>query len=246
MGEGVHGRDRWDVTAEVENGRIIPDLDDPAGPDFDVSSAHEESHISGSRTGGEPYRVCRSPRAVATVAGAGLVILAIDVVTKIAAVASLSDRAPIELLPGVLDLRLTRNPGAAFSIAGGATVLFSIVALVVVVIIVRTARTLTSLSWAVVLGLLLGGALGNLSDRIFRAPAPLRGHVVDWIHLHNWPVFNIADSAIVIGGAVAVILAAFGTALDSQPAPRDGQPNPDGPAGPDGRPATDIDDRDGQ
>ncbi len=153
---------------------------------------------------------------MATLLGAGFAIVTVDAITKILVVAHLSDRAPIDLVPGVLDLRLTRNPGAAFSLANGATVLFSLVAVAVVVVIARTARTLKSTPWAVVLGLLLGGALGNLTDRIFRAPAPLRGHVVDWIHLHHWPVFNVADSAIVIGGILAVILGARGIGLDGQ------------------------------
>ncbi|WP_322780156.1 signal peptidase II [Frankia sp. Cas4] len=153
---------------------------------------------------------------MATLLGTGFAVVTVDVITKIIVVAHLSDRAPIDLVPGVLDLRLTRNPGAAFSLAGGATVLFSLVAVAVVAVIARTARTLKSTPWAIVLGLLLGGALGNLTDRIFRAPAPLRGHVVDWIHLHHWPVFNVADSAIVIGGILAVILGARGIGLDGQ------------------------------
>ncbi|WP_308194852.1 MULTISPECIES: signal peptidase II [unclassified Frankia] len=187
------------------------------------TSATGESGTAGSRDGppaavaGDAARAAtRSARAVATLVGAGLVVVTTDAITKIVAVAHMSDRAPIDLIPGVLDLRLTRNPGAAFSLAGGATVLFSLVAVAVVVVIVRTARTLKSTPWAVVLGLLLGGALGNLSDRVFRAPAPLRGHVVDWIHLHHWPVFNIADSAIVIGGILAVILGARGVGVDGQ------------------------------
>jgi len=104
-----------------------------------------------------------------------------------------------------------RNPGAAFSIAGGATVLFTLVAAVVVAVIVRTATRLTSTPWAVALGLLLGGALGNLTDRLLRDPGPLRGHVVDFVDLqwHGrsvWPVFNLADSAIVVGGLLAFYL----------------------------------------
>ncbi len=225
-----------DVTAGVESGEPVPGPDDPGGPDPDAPPAHEESRTDRSRinrSGPRPAR--RSSRAVATLAGAGLSVVTIDVVTKIVAVAQLSGRAPVDLVPGVLDLQLTRNPGAAFSLAGGATVLFSIVALVVVVVIARAARTLKSMPWAVVLGLLLGGALGNLTDRIFRAPAPLRGHVVDWIHLHHWPVFNVADSAIVIGGFLAVILGARGIGLDGQ----------DGQEGPDGQQAAGAGDRDG-
>lgn len=145
---------------------------------------------------------------------AGAFVLALDVTSKLLAVAHLSGRAPVEVVPGVLDLRLTRNPGAAFSLAGGATVLFSVVALAVVGVIVRTVRRLRSAAWALVLGLLLGGALGNLADRLLRAPGPLRGHVVDWIHLHHWPVFNVADSAIVVGGLLAVVLSARGVGLE--------------------------------
>ena len=76
------------------------------------------------------------------------------------------------------------------------TAVFGLVAIAVAVAIVRTARRLRSLTWAITLGLLLGGALGNLGDRIFRSPGFLRGHVVDWIELPHWPVFNLADSAI--------------------------------------------------
>jgi signal peptidase II len=113
-----------------------------------------------------------------------------------------------------LDLQLTRNAGAAFGLAGGATIIFTLVAAAVVVFIVATARRLRSKGWAVALGLLLGGALGNLGDRLFRDPGPLRGHVVDWIHLAHWPIFNIADSAIVVGGVLAVLLSMRGKRLD--------------------------------
>jgi signal peptidase II len=142
------------------------------------------------------------------------VLLTADVVSKLIVVAKLSDRGPLTLIPSVLDLELTRNPGAAFGFAAGATVIFTVVAAAVVVFIVRAARKLGSVGWAWALGLLLGGALGNLSDRVFRAPSPLRGHVVDWIHLHHWPVFNIADSGVVVGGLLAVLLSMRGIRLD--------------------------------
>lgn len=186
-------------------GRPVPDGVEPAVP---------------------PAAATRSRRAVTVLAAAAGLVLAADIVSKVIVVARLSGHAPVTLIPSVLDLELVRNPGAAFSVAGGATVLFSLVALAVVAVIVRTARRLASRAWAVVLGLLLGGALGNLTDRLLRAPGPLRGHVVDWIHLHHWPVFNVADSAIVVGGILAVILSARGVALDGQA--------PDGQA-PDGR-----------
>src|SRR5581483_10915233 len=125
-----------------------------------------------------------------------------------------SGHRPVRLIPHVLTLTLTRNAGAAFSIGTGATVVFSAVAIGVVVVIARAARTMASRGWAVALGLLLGGALGNLTDRVFRAPGPLRGHVVDWIELPHWPVFNLADSAIVVGGVLAVLLVFAGVELD--------------------------------
>ena len=130
---------------------------------------------------------------------------------------SLSPRS-IETLGGLVVLHETRNPGAAFSIAGGATVLFTAISVGIVVVIVRTARRLVSTPWGAALGLLLGGALGNLADRLFRSPGPFRGHVVDFIDLHwngesVWPVFNVADMAIVTGAAVALLLSFRGVEM---------------------------------
>ena len=108
----------------------------------------------------------------------------------------------------MLTLCESRNPGAAFSIGGtSSTIVFTAIAVGVIIFIVRTARRIHSLPWAIALGLLLGGATGNLTDRIFRAPGPLRGWVVDWIQLPHWPVFNLADSAIVCGAVLMVLLA---------------------------------------
>ncbi|HEX3925572.1 MAG TPA: signal peptidase II [Streptosporangiaceae bacterium] len=170
-----------------------------------------------------------------------VLVLAADIITKAVVVATLSDRAPIRLLGGLLTLTESRNPGAAFSIGPSDTILFTAIAVGVIVFIVRTARRIYSLAWAIALGLLLGGATGNLADRIFRAPGPFRGWVVDWIQVPHWPVFNLADSAIVCGGALMVLLAARGHRLDAgpQPAPappasqRNGsQPDASRPAGP--------------
>jgi signal peptidase II len=143
-------------------------------------------------------------------ASVALVVIALDLVTKHLVVAELEGRAPISLLGGALLLNVSRNPGAAFSFAEGATVLFTAVAVGVIVVIVRTARRLGSTAWAVSLGLLLGGAAGNLVDRLFRAPGVGRGAVVDFIDFRVWPVFNLADSAIVVGGALAVLLSMRG------------------------------------
>lgn len=150
-------------------------------------------------------------RALLLIAG---VVWLFDQITKIVAVDRLTGRDPIELAGGLLTLRLVRNPGAAFGLAGGATVVFSLVAVVVVVAILRTARRLRSGGWALALGLVLGGAVGNLTDRLLRDPAPLRGHVVDFLELPNWPVFNLADSAICVGAGVVVLMTARGRHLD--------------------------------
>jgi signal peptidase II len=143
-----------------------------------------------------------------------LVVLALDVLTKHLVVAHLEHRDPIRLLGGALLLNVSRNSGAAFSFAQGATVAFTAVAVAVIVVIVRTARRLGSTAWAITLGLLLGGATGNLADRLFRAPGPGRGAVVDFIDFRVWPVFNLADSAIVVGGLLAVVLSMRGVELD--------------------------------
>ncbi|MEP6464602.1 MAG: signal peptidase II [Frankiaceae bacterium] len=176
----------------------------------------EASRADSNPIGGQPPRRRAGVRVLLAVAVA---VLGLDLVTKIVVVEKLSDRAPVRLLGGLLRLTVTRNSGAAFGLGQGATVLFTMVALAVVVVIVRTAARLRSLRWAATLGLLLGGALGNLLDRILRSPAPFRGHVVDWIELPHWPVFNIADSAIVTGGLVAVLLSVLGLGLDGR---RDG------------------------
>ena len=147
-------------------------------------------------------------------------VLALDIASKVTVVATLSGKQPIRLLGGFLKLRVDRNPGAAFSFAPSLTILFSLIAITVIVVILRSSRRIRSLPWAVTLGLLLGGATGNLIDRIFRSPGAFRGWVVDWIQVPHWPVFNLADSAIVCGGILAVLLSARGIRLDGQREPR--------------------------
>lgn len=157
----------------------------------------------------EPNRVRGRSRLPLVVSVAALV-LAVDIVTKCLVVANLG-RDPKRLLGGAVYLVQARNSGAAFSLGTGATVVLTAVAIAVTVTIVRMATKLTSLWWAIALGGILGGALGNLVDRFFRAPGPGRGHVVDFVSLfasdgHVWPIFNVADSGIVGGAIVAVVL----------------------------------------
>jgi signal peptidase II len=161
-------------------------------------------------------------------------VLALDITSKAIVVATLSDRAPVRLLGGLLTLRESRNSGAAFSIGTSMTVVFTLIAVGVIVFIVRTSRRIYSLPWAVALGLLLGGAMGNLTDRIFRSPGPFRGWVVDWIELPHWPVFNLADSAIVCGGVLMVVIAARGYRIDGKAHAAGSPPAPD-PARPEDR-----------
>jgi signal peptidase II len=148
-------------------------------------------------------------------AGVAVFVLAADIITKALVVAHLREGEPVHVLGDVLMFNLLRNPGAAFSVGTGDTIAFTAIAVAVVVYIARTARKLYSIGWAITLGLLLGGALGNLTDRIFRSPGLFRGNVVDWIEVTRyWPVFNLADSAIVCGGILTVILAMRGYHLD--------------------------------
>jgi signal peptidase II len=153
-------------------------------------------------------------RRVVVLAAVAVFVLAADAITKAVVVAQLPGHPPIRLLGGLLTLRLLRNSGAAFSIGTSMTLVFTAIAVGVIVFILRTARRLRSTPWAITLGLLLGGAAGNLADRLFRAPGVLHGSVVDWIELPHWPVFNLADSAIVCGGVLAVLLATLGLRLD--------------------------------
>jgi signal peptidase II len=128
----------------------------------------------------------------------------VDLTSKIVAQRELADRGPVEVLGSVLRLNLTRNAGAAFSTGKSLTpviALFAVVALVVVLVLaIRVGTT----GWAWAMGLLLAGIAGNLTDRIFRDPGPLRGHVIDFLELPNWPIFNVAD--ICINAAAALII----------------------------------------
>jgi signal peptidase II len=139
---------------------------------------------------------------------------ALDLVTKTIVVAKLEHRAPVDLVGHYLRFEAVRNPGAAFGIGAAYTVVFGFIAVIVIAVIARIARKLYSLPWAVALGLLLGGALGNLTDRLFRAPGVLRGHVVDFIAPTHFAVFNLADSAIVCGGILIVLLSFCGSSPD--------------------------------
>jgi signal peptidase II len=154
---------------------------------------------------GQPPKVVQ--RRLGTFAAVAVVTYVADVGSKVVAVSTLSPGQRVPVIDGLLQLRLVRNPGAAFGLGVDVTIVFTVISVVVAAVILRMARRLGSRGWALALGLLLGGALGNLTDRLTRAPGFLHGHVVDFLELPHWPVFNIADSAIVTAGALMVLLA---------------------------------------
>lgn len=161
----------------------------------------------------------RRRRVVTWLGAVAVTVLAVDVVTKVLAVSALEGREPLRLLGGAVYLVLTRNTGAAFSLGQGYTIVLTGIAIVVIALIVRFSRRLGSVPWAVALGLILGGACGNLVDRLFRAPGPLRGAVIDFVSVFDdsggvWPVFNVADSALVVGVVIAVLLELTGRRWD--------------------------------
>jgi len=155
---------------------------------------------------------------LAVLAGTAVGIVLIDQVTKAWGVAYLQPRiesgeGPIYLIDPLLRLTYVENTGAAWGMGAGYTWIFTIVAVVVGVVIVRFARTITSRAWALALGGLLGGLLGNLIDRLTRPPGPGLGSVVDFIGLPNFPVFNVADIAITCSAVAMIILAWRGIPL---------------------------------
>src|SRR5579859_3489269 len=203
--------DRKSAPAGVSAGDPVRDVQATRGKALSVQQADPQQ--------AEP-REPSGPRRVGLLFAIAVAVFAADVISKVIVVATLKPDQPVWLLGGVLDLNLTRNSGAAFSFGTGMTVVFTAIAIGVIVFILRTSRRLCSVPWAVTLGLLLGGAAGNLTDRLLRSPGVFRGEVVDWIQLPHWPVFNVADSCIVSGGVLAVLLAARGIRLDGSRDPR--------------------------
>jgi signal peptidase II len=140
---------------------------------------------------------------------------AFDQLTKYLVVANMAEGDRIPVLGELLQFHFVRNSGAAFSLGEGMTWIFSIVAVVVAVFIVIFARRIQSTGWAVLFGLLLGGNLGNLTDRLFREPSFAQGHVIDFLQLWGFPaIFNIADVAIVSSMGLFIILTLRGVGLD--------------------------------
>ncbi|WP_299531108.1 signal peptidase II [uncultured Streptomyces sp.] len=197
--------------AEAERIIETPGIPDAGGGES------QGDHGSGAPSGGAAEPEAAAPEGEAAPGGKGrrrivalfvvaVVAYLLDLVSKMIVVAKLEHREPIEIFGQWLKLDALRNPGAAFGMGEAFTVVFTVIAAGVIVVIARIARKLYSLPWALALGLLLGGALGNLTDRVFRAPGVFEGAVVDFIAPAHFAVFNLADSAIVCGGILIVIL----------------------------------------
>jgi signal peptidase II len=147
-----------------------------------------------------------------------VVVLAADVISKARVLARLPGHQPVRLLHGLITLNLTFNPGAAFGLGTSYTAVIALIVCGVIAYIIRTARRLRSLSWTIALGLLLGGAIGNLGDRLFRPPGLLRGEVVDWINLPHFPwTFNLADASITCAAVLIAVLALRGVRIGGPP-----------------------------
>ena len=162
-----------------------------------------------------------------------IAVLSADAVSKAQVLAQLPGQPPVRLLGGLVTLDLTFNAGAAFGVGTSYTAIIAVIVLGVIAYIIRTARRLRSLAWTIALGLLLGGALGNLGDRLFRAPGPLRGQVVDWINLQGFPwTFNLADASITCAAVLIAVLALRGTRIDGTAPTHSADRPPDPPPGP--------------
>ncbi|RNM15969.1 signal peptidase II [Nocardioides pocheonensis] len=147
------------------------------------------------------------------VLGIALVAWLVDLATKVVAQRELADRGPVDVVGSLLRLNLTRNAGAAFSTGRSLTPVIAVFALVAFVVVLVLATRVGTTGWAWALGLLLAGIAGNLTDRIFREPGPLRGHVIDFLQLPHWPIFNVADMCINVAAALIVLQSARGIPL---------------------------------
>jgi len=184
------------------------DLPDDRSPGSVVA---EPGDPDGGQVGVDAGRRRRLLRLFALLTAA---VLVVDQLTKVWAVAALEPGERTALLGDLFGLQLVRNDGAALSIGGGMTWVLTLVAAAVVVVIVRVSRRLGSTGWAVALGLLLGGALGNLVDRMVREPGPLHGHVIDFLAYWRLFIGNVADIAIVVAAVLIVWLTARGVHVD--------------------------------
>ncbi|MBS43147.1 MAG: signal peptidase II [Nocardioides sp.] len=178
----------------------MPDVPAPSAPDAPASA---------------PADLSDGGRRRLLLAVVALTAYAVDQVTKWLAVEHLTDRVDdVPLVGSLLQLRLVYNPGAAFSTGTGITPVFTVLAIVVALGVLWYARSVRSTGWALALGFLLAGVTGNLTDRLLRDPGAFHGHVVDFLMLPSWPVFNVADICINVAAGLILLQAFRGVRLD--------------------------------
>jgi len=158
--------------------------------------------------------VLTSRRAWAVFAVVAVTLYVADQLSKRAAVEHLTGRSDVKVVGELLQLHLTRNPGAAFSLGTGFTVGLSCLAIMATVVVLVVSRRVVDRVWAAGLGALLAGIGGNLTDRMLREPAPFRGHVIDFLQLPHWPIFNVADVSIDIGAGLILLQVFRGVRMD--------------------------------
>lgn len=170
--------------------------------------------LNSATTSPIPPREGASPRHLTLVALSAATAYGIDQATKAWALDALADGRARDVIGSFLRFQLTHNPGAAFSLGTNSTIVITVIAIAVVVAVLVTARKLHSWGWALAFGLIVGGAVGNLTDRFVRPPGGGKGYVVDFLQLPHWPIFNVADMAICTAAGLVVLLTLRGIGLD--------------------------------
>ncbi|TDD61086.1 signal peptidase II [Kribbella antibiotica] len=181
----------------------------------DEPQASEPADLESAGSPSSPAEAApRSWKWMAMFGVAGIVVLGLDQLTKALALAHLTPGEPVNVIGGLLKFNLIRNPGAAFSLGAGYTPVISVIQIAVALGVIYLSRKLGSVGWAIAFGLLFGGAVGNITDRIFREPSPFHGHVVDFLQTPHWAIFNIADMAVTSAAILLVIQTLRGIRLD--------------------------------
>jgi signal peptidase II len=197
------------------------DLTEPADLESAGSPSAADESAAAQPVGGAAVGP-RSWRLSLLFGAVGLLVLGLDQLTKALALHYLDPGVPVNVIGSLLKFQLIRNSGAAFSLGAGYTPVISAVQIIVAVAVVWLSRRLGSIGWAVAFGLLFGGAVGNITDRMFRAPSPFHGHVVDFLQTPHWAIFNVADMAVTSAAILLVIQTLRGVRLDGS-RERDGQ-----------------------
>ena len=192
-------------------------LSDPASSDQVKDADPEPADSESAGSPSSPQAAAppkRSWKWTVIFAAVGLLVLGLDQVTKALALAHLTPGEPVNVIGSLLKFNLIRNSGAAFSLGSGYTPYISAVQIIVAVGVIYLSRRLRSAGWAVAFGLLFGGAVGNIIDRIVREPSPFHGHVIDFLQTPHWAIFNVADMAVTSAAILLVVQTLRGIKLD--------------------------------